>query len=73
MHEVSENVYESDALYFEVDAEFKCRQGASWFVNFGADGVLDGANYVVETADKYNVRLTILGEDSAIIELMPIY
>ena len=71
MTKVSENVYESEVLTFEKGAEFKCRQGKSWDMNFGSDGAVNGPNCVVETAGKYIVRLTILSETSATIELVP--
>ena len=71
MTEVSEGVYESAAYDFAVGNEFKCRQGGSWTVNFGADGKIDGANYKVETAGKYFVRLTIHSATSATLELVP--
>lgn len=71
MTEVSAGVYESDVLDFAAGAEFKCRQGAAWTVNFGENGVFDGPNCVVDVAGKYKVRLTILGEKSATIELVP--
>ncbi len=70
MTKVSDNVYESDVLDLVAGNEFKCRQGASWSVNFGADGKIDGANYVVEADGKYKVRLTILSDTSATLELI---
>jgi hypothetical protein len=70
MHEVAENVYETEVLDLEASKEFKCRQGGSWTVNFGSDGKLDGPNCVVETSGKYIIRLTILSSDSAKIELI---
>ena len=39
--------------------EFKVRQGASWDVNYGADGTIGGPNVVVEADGTYVVRLTI--------------
>ncbi len=71
MTEKSAGVYESAVYDFAAGNEFKCRQGGSWTVNFGADGKIDGANYVVETAGKYFVRLTIHSETSATLELVP--
>ena len=71
MTKKSDGVYESEALDFAAGAEFKCRQGASWTVNFGSDGKIDGPNVVVETAGKYIVRLTVHSETSATIELVP--
>jgi arabinogalactan oligomer/maltooligosaccharide transport system substrate-binding protein len=71
MTEKSAGVYESAVYDFAAGNEFKCRQGGSWTVNFGADGKIDGANYVVETAGKYFVRLTIHSDTSATLELVP--
>ncbi len=71
MTEVSAGVYESAVLELHAKEEFKCRQGASWSVNFGADGNLNGPNCVVEADGFYIVRLTILSETSATIELIP--
>ena len=71
MHEVAENVYETDVLDLVAGNEFKCRQGASWTVNYGSNGEIDGPNCVVETSGKYVVRLTLLGSDKAKIELIP--
>ena len=65
------NVFESNVLALKAGEEFKCRQGASWAVNFGSDGKLDGINCVVETSGNYIVRLTIHSETSATIELIP--
>ena len=70
MTEVSAGVYESAVLELHAKEEFKCRQGASWSVNFGADGNLNGPNCVVEADGFYIVRLTILSETSATIELV---
>ena len=71
MTEKSAGVYESEVLDLAAGDEFKCRQGASWTVNFGSDGKIDGPNVVVETAGKYIVRLTIHSDTSATIELVP--
>ena len=71
MTEVSEGVYESAVLDLKAGSEFKCRQGASWTVNYGSDGKLDGPNCTVEADGKYIVRLTLLGNDTAKIELIP--
>ncbi len=42
---------------FKAGDEFKIRQGASWDVNFGADGAADGANVVIEADGTYVVTL----------------
>ena len=65
-----ENVWVSDVLALEAGQEFKVRQGASWDVNFGADGAPGGANIVVETSGNYKVKLTYDGT-TATIELLP--
>ena len=65
-----ENVWVSDVLALEAGQEFKVRQGASWDVNFGADGAPGGANIVVETSGNYKVKLTYDGT-TAKIELLP--
>ena len=59
----------SEPLELHTGDEFKVRQGASWTVNFGADGTLDGPNFVVEEPGIYEVVLEVLGEDSATITL----
>ena len=66
------NVFESNVLALNQGEEFKCRQGASWAVNFGADGFNGLYNIVVETSGNYIVRLTVHGEKSATIELIPV-
>ena len=45
------------------------RQGASWTVNFGADGTLDGPNFVVEEPGIYEVILEIKSETEAVLSL----
>ncbi len=56
MTEQDDGTWKSNIAYEigETD-EFKVRQGASWDVNYGADGALDGANVKVETAGTYYV------------------
>ena len=70
MTKVSDTVWESEVLALEAGNEFKVRQGASWDVNFGANGELNGANIVVEAAGNYIVRLTYDGT-TANVELIP--
>ena len=65
MTEVEPGVFESEALELKAGEELKVRQGASWDVNYGADG-LNGANVVVEADGTYIVRLTIDGENGTI-------
>lgn len=59
----------SDVLELHAGEEFKVRQGGSWDVNYGADGVAGGDNIVVEADGKYQVKLTIDG-DNVTIELI---
>ena len=42
---------------FKAGDQFKVRQGASWDVNFGADGAADGDNIVIEADGTYVVTL----------------
>ena len=66
MTEVSAGVFESEPLELKAGEEFKVRQGASWDVNYGADGTIGGPNVVVEADGTYIVRLTIDGETGTI-------
>ena len=50
--------------------EFKVRQGLSWDNNYGANGESNGANIVVETTGKFQVKLVI--GDTVTIELIPV-
>ena len=59
-----------DVFDMAVGNEFKVRQGASWDVNFGGDGQPNGANFIVETAGKYKVKLTINADNTAVLELV---
>ncbi len=66
MEETSAGVWVTkDAYDMAVGTEFKVRQGLSWDVNYGVDG-LNGANFKVETAGKYKIQLTIVGETGTI-------
>ena len=66
MTEVADGVFESEPLELKAGEEFKVRQGASWDVNYGADGTIGGPNVVVEADGTYIVRLTIDGETGTI-------
>ncbi len=71
MEETSDGVWVSvDTFELAAGTEFKCRQGLSWDVNYGGDGTIGGANYIVETAGTYKIQLTISGETGT-IELLP--
>ncbi len=65
-----ENTWVSEVLELEAGKQFKVRQGASWDVNFGVDGVPGGDNIVVETTGKYQVKLVYDGT-TASVELIP--
>ena len=39
--------------------EYKVRQGKSWTINYGADGVLNGGNAKITTPGSYKIKLTI--------------
>ena len=58
MTDKGDGIFESEALELHAGEELKCRQGASWDVNYGADG-LNGANVVVEADGSYIVRLDV--------------
>ena len=51
----------SEPLELHAGEELKCRQGASWDVNYGADGP-NGANVVVEADGTYIVVLDLTSE-----------
>ena len=59
----------SEPLELHTGDEFKVRQGASWTVNFGSDGSLDGPNCVVEEPGIYEVVLELKSETEATITL----
>ena len=59
----------SEQLELHTGDEFKVRQGASWDVNFGSDGQLNGPNCVVEEPGIYEVILEIKSETEAVISL----
>lgn len=52
-----EGTFYSDAIAFKAGDEFKVRQGASWDVNFGKDGVRDGDNIKIEEDGFYFVKV----------------
>lgn len=49
----------NDPLALKAGDEFKVRKGASWDVNFGADGAVDGPNVVVEADGNYFVKVVV--------------
>lgn len=70
MADQGDGSYLSEVLELNAGEEFKVRQGGSWDVNYGQNGEAGGANIVVETAGKYQVKLTLNG-DVATVELIP--
>lgn len=68
MNKVAEGEFETDALELHAGEEFKVRQGASWDVNFGADGVAGGDNVKVEADGTYKVHFV---EATGMITLVP--
>ena len=66
MNADGENTWVSDALDFNAGEELKVRQGASWDVNFGANGEPGGANIVVEATGKYVVKLVYDGTTASV-------
>ena len=69
MTEVEPGVYLSEVLELHAGEEFKCRQGASWDVNFGVE--FNGANIVVEADGKYQIQLVWDGAQNGVITLIP--
>jgi arabinogalactan oligomer/maltooligosaccharide transport system substrate-binding protein len=53
-------------LDFQAGDEFKVRQGLSWDVNFGADGVAGGDNVVIDADGTYLVTLVYDGENATL-------
>ena len=65
----TKGTYLSEVLELKAGEEFKCRQGASWDVNFGVE--FNGANVVVEADGKYQVQLVWDGAQNGVITLVP--
>ncbi len=68
MTEVEAGVFETEALELHAGEEFKVRQGGSWDVNFGKDGVAGGDNCVVEADGTYKIHFVA---ETGIITLVP--
>ena len=66
MSKTEENIYQSEALELHAGEELKCRQGASWDVNYGTTG-LNGDNLVVEADGTYIVQLDLTAETISLI------
>lgn len=62
--------FTSEVFELKAGETFKVRQGASWDVNFGADG-FNGANFVVEADGSYKVQLVWDGAQTGTITLIP--
>jgi arabinogalactan oligomer/maltooligosaccharide transport system substrate-binding protein len=63
MTEVEDGVFQSEVLELKAGDELKCRQGASWDVNFPADNVVveaDGSYIVQLTYDGVNGEVTLI-------------
>ena len=56
MTEVEAGIFETEAMELHAGEEFKVRQGASWAVNVGKDGVAGGDNCVVEADGTYKIH-----------------
>ena len=56
MTKVAEGEFESEALELHAGEAFKVRQGGSWDVNYGADGVAGGDDVKVEADGTYIVH-----------------
>ena len=54
-----------EAYALKAGDEFKVRQGKSWDVNYGVDG-LNGANFVVEKDGTFKIKFTLSGDQSTI-------
>ncbi len=63
--EAGDATFYSDALNLKAGNALKVRQGASWDVNFGGDGALNGENLVVPEDGVYFVKLVVNGDLSA--------
>ena len=77
MTQVSEGVWESVVITLTMDSQLKLRRGASWDVQFGADGQLktptiEPANIVPNLEGQYKVRLEWDGvSEKATITFIP--
>ncbi len=71
MTEGPDGTFTSEVLELKKGEEYKVRQGASWDVNFGADGFNGQTNYVVEEDGKYKVQLVWDGEQTGTVTLIP--
>ena len=61
-----EGTWTSEALELKAGEEFKVRQGLSWDVNYGVDGVPGGDNIKVKADGTYKIVLVIDGETATV-------
>ena len=71
MTEEPAGTFTSAELTLKAGEQLKVRQGASWDVNYGANGVAGGDNIVIEADGNYKVQLVING-DSVSVTLIPV-
>lgn len=72
MEYLGDNVHLSEPIEFKVGDQYKVRQGASWTNNFGVEGYNAATNFSITEAGTYQVKLTITGEKTATVELVPV-
>ena len=72
MTEGPDGTFTSDVLELKAGQEYKVRQGASWDVNFGAEGFNSATNCVVEADGNYKVQLVWDGAQTGTITLIPV-
>ncbi len=70
MTEGPDGTFTSEALDLKAGEEFKVRQGASWDVNFGAEGFNSATNCKVEADGKYKVQLVWDGAQTGTVTLI---
>ena len=63
-----DGLFESEPMELHAGEEFKVRQGGGWDVNYGADGVKDGPNVVVEADGTFKIQFE---EATGLISLVP--
>ena len=65
--ESGSGIFQTATLELHAGEEFKARQGASWDVNYGTNG-LNGDNYKVEKDGNYIIQLDLNNETLTLIE-----
>ena len=71
MEYLGDNVHLSEPIAFKAGDQYKVRQGGSWTNNFGVEGYNAATNFSITEAGTYRVKLTITGEQTATVELVP--